>query len=170
MRLIKAMLPLIFAALLISLTACRVSYTFTGGSVDPNIKTISIHNLKNNASLVIPSLSQQLTDAMRDKFTGQTKLSLVNSGGDLDISGEITSYTTTPIAIQVNETASQNRLTITINIRFVNKIDGKQDFESGFSRYVDYPSTQALSDMDGIVKQIIEYLVDDVFNKSVVNW
>lgn len=149
---------------------CRVSWSLSGGSVDPNTKTISIHNLKNNATLVIPTLSQQLTDAIRDKFTSQTRLALVNSGGDLDISGEITNYITSPIAIQANETASQNRLTITINIRFVNKLNENQNFETVFSRYVDYPSTKPLSEMDEIIKQVNEYLVDDIFNKAMVNW
>jgi hypothetical protein len=161
--------PAIFIILCL-LSACRVSWSFTGGSVDPNTKTISIHNLKNNAPLVIPTLSQQLTDAVRDKFTSQTKLALVNSGGDLDISGEITNYVTSPISIQANETASQNRLTISIRITFVNRIDENQSFESGFSRFADYPSSKPLSEMDEIIKLVSEYLVDDVFNRAMVNW
>jgi hypothetical protein len=74
------------------------------------------------------------------------------------------------MAITANETASQNRLTITLNIRFVNKMDEKQNFETSFSRYVDYPSTKPLSEMGDVIKQVNEYLVDDIFNKSVVNW
>jgi hypothetical protein len=170
MRHHKAILFLIISLLIFSFSACRVNFSFTGGNVDPNIKTISIHYLKNNATLVIPTLSQQLTDAIKDKFTSQTKLSLVNSGGDLDISGEITGYITSPIAIQANETASQNRLTITVNIRFVNKMDEKQNFETSFSRFVDYPSSKPFSEMEEVIKQVNEYLVDDIFNKSVVNW
>ncbi len=159
-----------FLACLVILQACRVNFSFTGGNVNPAAKTISVHFIKNNATLVIPTLSQQLTDAIKDKFTGQTRLALVNNGGDLDIAGEITNYVTTPIAIQSNETASQNRLTITINIRFTNKIDEAQSFETTFSRYFDYPSTKPMSEMDEIIKQINEYLVDDIFNKAVVNW
>jgi hypothetical protein len=170
MRHNKAILLFISVLLLFHFAACRVNFSFTGGNVDPNIKTISIHYIKNNATLVIPTLSQQLTDAIKDKFTSQTKLSLVNNGGDLDISGEITGYTTTPMAITANETASQNRLTISINIRFVNKLDEKQNFETSFSRYVDYPSNKPLSEMGEVIKQVNEYLVDDIFNKSVVNW
>jgi hypothetical protein len=161
---------LFFCIFLFSFGACRVNFSFSGGSLDPNLKTISIHTLKNNAALVIPTLSQQLTDAIRDKFTQQTKLSLVNNGGDLDIAGEIVAYTTTPIAIQANETASQNRLTITITIRFVNKQNEKQNFETNFSRYVDYPSSKPYSEMADVIKQVNEYLVDDIFNKAVVNW
>lgn len=165
-RIIKYFLP----ACLMFLLACRVSLSFTGGNVHPDAKTISVHFIKNNATLVVPTLSQQLTDAIRDKFTGQTRLNLVNNGGDLDISGEITNYITTPIAIQANETAAQNRLTISLNIRFINKFDEKQNFETTFTRSADYPSTKPLTEMDEVIQQVNEYLVDDIFNKAVVNW
>ncbi len=160
----------ILLIILVSLTGCRIGVSFTGGSINPEVKTIAVHFIKNNATLVIPTLSQQLTDAIKDKFTGQTRLTLVNNGGDLDISGEITNYVTSPIAIQANETASQNRLTIALTIRFVNKLDEKQDFETSFSRYVDYPSTKPLTEMDEVISQVNEMLVDDIFNKAVVNW
>jgi hypothetical protein len=159
-----------FLACIILMQACRVSVSFTGGNVNPAAKTISVHFIKNNATLVVPTMSQQLTDAIKDKFTSQTRLALISNGGDLDIAGEITNYVTTPIAIQANQTASQNRLTITINIRFTNKIDETQNFETSFSRYADYPSTKPLSEMEEVIKQVNEYLVDDIFNKAVVNW
>jgi pseudouridine-5'-phosphate glycosidase len=155
---------------LLLIQACRVSVSFTGGSVHPDAKTISVHFIKNNATTVVPTLSQQLTDAIKDKFTGGTRLNLVNNGGDLDISGEIVNYAITPVAIQANETASQNRLTITVNIRFTNKFDEKQNFESTFSRYSDYDSKMSLSKMDDVIKIVNDYLVDDIFNKAVVNW
>jgi len=157
-------------ASLILMQACSMSLSFSGGNVNANAKTISVHFIKNNATLVIPTLSQELTDAIKDKFTSQTRLNLVSNGGDLDISGEIVNYVTTPIAIQANQTASQNRLTIAINIRFVNKFDEKQNFETTFSRYADYPSNKPLSEMGEVIKQVNEYLVDDIFNKAVVNW
>lgn len=163
-------IPALVLLAMLSLTGCRIGVSLTGGSINPEVKTISVHFIKNNATLVIPTLSQQLTDAIKDKFTGQTRLILVNNGGDLDISGEITNYVTSPIAIQANETASQNRLTIAVSIRFVNKIDEKQDFETTFSRYVDYPSNKPLTEMDEVIQQVNEMLVDDIFNKAVVNW
>jgi hypothetical protein len=151
--------------------ACKISYSFTGASIPPEIKTFSIHYLKNTSALVKPSLSQQLTDALRERFTSQTNLNQVNNGGDFDLSGEITGYTTAPIAIQGNQTAAMNRLTVTVNIRFVNKINEKQNYETSFSRYADYPSTQTLASVESnILEEIIGYLVDDVFNKTAVNW
>lgn len=161
---------LIITGLMLTAASCRVSFSFTGGNVHPDAKTVSVQFIRNNAPLVIPTLSQQLTDAIKDKFTGQTRLSLVNSGGDLNIAGEIVNYTTTPLGIQANETAAQNRLTITVNIRFANKLDETQNFETTFSRYADYPSSKPLSEMDDVIKQVNEYLVEDIFNKAVVNW
>jgi hypothetical protein len=148
-----------------------MSYSFTGASIPPEIKTFSIHYLKNTSALVKPSLSQQLTDALREKFTSQTNLNQVNNGGDFDLSGEITGYSTAPIAIQGNQTAAMNRLTVAINIRFVNKKNENQNYETSFSRYADYPSSQSLASVEGtILDEIIGYLVDDVFNKTAVNW
>lgn len=161
---------LLIIPVVLLLAGCRVSVSFTGGNVNPDAKTVSVQFIRNNAPLVIPTLSQQLTDAIKDRFTSQTRLSLVNSGGDLDISGEITNYTTTPLGIQANETAAQNRLTVAVNIRFINKLDEQQNFETSFSRYVDYPSSKPFSEMGEVIAQVNEYLVDDIFNKAVVNW
>lgn len=158
-----------FILLSLVFSGCKI-YSFTGASIPPEAKTISIQYIKNNASLVVPTLSQQLTDALKDKFTSQTNLSLVKSGGDMDVAGAIINYTTTPIAIQSNETASQNRLTITVSINFYNKYDEKKNFETNFSRYADYPSTKPLSEMSEVIATVVEYLVDDIFNKAVVNW
>jgi len=163
-------LMLFFAGTLL-IASCKVNYSFTGASIPPEIKTISIHYLKNTAALVKPTLSQQLTEELRNRFTTQTNLTPVTSNGDFDISGEITNYTTAPVAIQGNQTAALNRLTVIINVRFVNKYDEKQNYETSFSRYVDYPSSQTLASVEGqILEEIIGYLVDDIFNKTAVNW
>ncbi|HPA12654.1 MAG TPA: LptE family protein [Bacteroidales bacterium] len=153
-------------------TSCRVNYSFTGASIPPGIKSIQIDNFPNNALLVNPTLSQELTDALRNKFQSQTSLVLVNQGGDLVITGEITDYNTKPTAIQSTDIAALNRLTITVKVSFVNNFDKNQSFQNQiFSRYLDYPSTQDLvSVQDILVKEINNYLIEDIFNKTVVNW
>lgn len=162
---------LFLVAVSLILVSCSVKYSFTGTSIPADVKTISFHYLKNNAPLVKASLSQQLTDAIRQRFVSQTNLNEVNKGGDFDISGEITGYSTSPIAIQGDQTAAMNRLTVTINIRFVNKKNEKQNFETSFTRYSDYPSSKPLAAVEStILDEIVEYLVDDVFNKIAVNW
>jgi hypothetical protein len=159
-----------FCALSFGFNSCGV-YSFTGASISPEIKTISIHYFPNNAPLVNSTLSQEFTEALRDKFTSQTSLSLIEKSGDLNIEGEITGYSTKPIAIQGNETAALNRLSVTVRVRFTNNIDESQNFESNFSQYQDYPSSSNLSSVeDGLIEAINKALVEDIFNKAVVNW
>ncbi len=147
------------------------SYSFTGASISPTVKTISVSYLPNQALLVQPSLGRKLTEAIRDKFTSQSSLVLVGSNGDLNIAGEITGYTTEPIAITGNQQAAMQRLKITVNIRFTNKQDSKQDFETSFSRYKEYNAAQRLADVEeSLIDLINEELAQDIFNKAVVNW
>jgi hypothetical protein len=148
-----------------------MSYSFTGASISPNVKTVSISNFPNNASLVVPTLSRTVTDALRDYFTSQTNLNLVERGGDLSLDGSITQYVVIPVAIQGNETAAMNRLTIAVSVKFVNKTDPKQNWETSFSRYQDYTSSLNLSTVqEGLIREITDQLVQDIFNKAVVNW
>jgi hypothetical protein len=155
---------------LFMLTGCGV-YSFTGASIPPGAKTLSIAYFPNRALMVQPTLSQRFTDELKDKFINETSLDLVNSGGDMEIEGEITGYTATPVAIQGNEQAALTRLTISVNVRFVNHLDERLNFESGFSRFQDYESTKNLADVeDELIDLINKDLVQDIFDKAVVNW
>ena len=152
-------------------TSCRMSYSFTGASISPNVHTVSILNFPNNASLVVPTLSRTITEALKDYFTSQTNLVLIERNGDLLLDGSIIQYSVVPVAIQGNETAAMNRLTIVLNVKFTNKKDPKQNWESSFSRYQDYSSSYNLSSVqDGLITGITNLLVQDIFNKAVVNW
>jgi len=153
------------------LNSCKVSYSFTGASISPQVKTISIPNFPNNAQPVVATLSRDFTEALQNYFTSQTNLALVDRNGDLNLEGSITGYSVQPVAIQGNETAALNRMTITVKVEFTNKNDEKLNFESNFSRYVDYPSSQNLASVqEQLIDQINEQLVQDIFNKAVVNW
>jgi hypothetical protein len=158
--------------LLLALNSCRMSYSFTGASISPDVKTVSIQFFANNASLVVPTLSRVFTDALKDYFTSQTNLVLVDRTGDLNLEGSITGYAVQPVAIQGNETAAMNRLTISVTVKFTNKKNEKQNFENKvFSRYQDYPSSQNLSAVqDQLIKLIDDQLISDIFNQAVVNW
>ena len=159
---------ILFTGLLMA--GCGV-YSFTGASIPPEAKTITITYFVNNAQYVEPSLSQSLTDAMRDRFLAQTDLDFVSEGGDLQIEGTITDYSTKPVAIQGNETAALNRLSVTVKVKYTNLIDPSKDFDAPFTRFEDYSSSQDLSVVkDDLISIINEYLVDDIFNKAVVNW
>jgi len=147
------------------------AYSFTGASISPETKTISIDRFPNNALTVEPTLSQKFTDDLRDKFVRETSLILVAGNGDLQIDGSITGYRTSPVAIQGDETAALNRLTITVEVNFVNTNDDSKSFKSSFSRHADYPSTQNLNDVqEGLIENVNTILIQDIFNKAVVNW
>jgi len=168
----KLNLSILILSFFLLSSGCKVNYSFTGGSIDPKVKSVSIQYFSNNAPLAPPTLSHLFTEALRDKFSSHTRLNLVSRDGDLNIEGEITGFTGgQPVAIQGNQTAAMNRLTITVSVKFTNKIDEKQNFEQTFSRYEDYLSSKSLSSVqDALIKDINDALVEDVFNKTVVNW
>jgi hypothetical protein len=146
-------------------------YSFTGASIDPNVKTFTVHFISNQAPLVVPSLSQTLTDGLRNRFLTNTNLNQIDNGGDLEFSGSITNYAITPVAVQANETAALNRLTITLSMEFINHQNEKQNWTSTFSRYADYNSSSDITSIqDELIRLISEQLIEDVFNKAVVNW
>jgi hypothetical protein len=160
----------IFVMLTLFFTGCGV-YSFTGASVPPEAKTISIGFFSNKAKLVEPTLSPIFTDILKDRFTSQLNLTMVDRGGDLDLQGEITDYKTTPVAIQGDQTAALNRLTITVKVRYTNKYEPDKDFEQNFTEFADYSSTQDFNSVKAdLIELISNALADDIFNKCVVNW
>ena len=157
--------------LLISLLSSCGFYSFTGASISPEVNTFSVSFFKNKANTVNSSLSNTFTEKLKDYFTSQTNLQQVVNEGDLSFSGEIISYNIKPIAIRANETARENRFTIKVNVSFINKFDDKLNFNTTFSRFKDFPSSENLSLVEDIyMEEICDELVEDVFNKSVVNW
>lgn len=157
----------------IIISACTVSYSFTGASIAPEVKTVSVKIFPNYAPLAQPVLSQVFTEALRDIFLSQTNLNLVDKGGDLHFEGSITGYQSNPTAIQSGEVAQAalNRLSITVNVIFTNKFDEKQDFEANFTRFADYDASRNLADVElELIDEINEQLVQDIFNKAVTNW
>ena len=146
-------------------------YSFSGASIPAEAKTVSVQYFPNHAQLINPTLSNDFTTALRDAVMNQTSLDMVESGGDLAFEGEIVDYKTTPIAITAGQTAALNRLTITVTVRFFNTFDDTKNFETKFSHYEDYPSDQDLNSVqESLTGTIIEALVEDVFNKALVNW
>ena len=152
------------------LVGCGV-YSFTGGSTG-DAKTLQVDFFPNQASLIEPILSQRFTQDLQDLFLRQTNLTLTKSNGDLYFSGEITSYRVTPMSANSNQTASQNRLTITVNVRYENKKDEKKDFEQQFSFYSDFAANAQLSGgvLEAALDEILERITQDIFNASVGGW
>ncbi len=160
--LIMTLLPMFF-------TACGV-YSFTGASIEG--KTINIRVLENRAQNVVPTLSPALTDKIRSRILSQTGLAPQNSDEtDYDISGSITMYQVTVSGLQNTQQASQNRLTISIQIEFKNRLNEKAGFSQAFTRFADFPASQTLQAAEArLIEEIGNQLADDIFNKAFVNW
>lgn len=168
-RYIYALLPVMFLLPLIA--ACGI-YSFTGTSISPDVKSVSIYTIENRAMKVNPALSNTITNALQDKFRRLTKLEMMPEGGDLEISGMITNYDVTPTAITSNEVASQNRLTITVKISYTNNKNEEESFkDKSFAAFQDYDSNLSLDAVEAsLCDDIVEILVEDIFNATVANW
>lgn len=156
------------------LSGCGI-YSFSGTSLQPDIKTIYVANIENKAMQINPSLSNNLTQALQDKYRRLTKLEMVydNQDADLEVTGYITSYEVTPTAVTADEIASRNRLTIAVRIVYKNNKYPDEAFPEGrsFAAYQDYDSTNSLDAVqDVLCQQIIETLVEDIFNATVAEW
>ena len=159
------------AGLLLAGCGYKVNYSLSGASIPPDAKTFSVAYFPNNAPMVAPILSSTLTDALRDKFTRQTRLTQVDEGGDFAFEGEITGYTSTTASVSSDDYALLNRLTITVKVRFTNALDEKMSFNRTFTAFEDYESTRLLSEVEGeLIPQIVDKLVTDIFQASASNW
>lgn len=161
------------AILLILLTSCTISYKFNGASIDYNLtKTISVSNFPIRAALVYPPLEEVFTNSLKDAYTRQTQLQMVDMNGDLQVSGEITGYNLTPQAVGTDAYATMTRLTISVRVTFVNTKDPQFDFENRtFSAYQDFSSDRMLTDVqDELIDVITDELVELIFNATVANW
>lgn len=161
----------IILSLLLTLSGCKVSYSFSGVNISPEVLTYSVDYFQNRAPIVQAQLSQLFTNALMDKIQGNTSLDLSTDGGDVQFSGEITGYETRPTAITSNETAARNRLTITVRVKYSNVVEPDLDYDTSFSRYEDYDSSQDLTSVeDALIELIVENLVEDIFNRAFVSW
>jgi hypothetical protein len=164
---------ILFAFLLtgLILQSCTVRYSFQGATIAEEIETFSVQYFQNRAPVVQAQLSQVFTDELRNRIEGQTRLELVSGFGDVDFSGEITNYETRPTAITGDEVAALNRLTITVRVKYTNSYNPDDSFDTSFSRYEEYPSSQALADVEEeLITSIVDQLVNDIFNRAFVNW
>ena len=167
-KLLRRIVPT--ALLVVLVSSCGI-YSFTGTSIQPDVYSITINYFEYKALRVNPSLSNDLTEAMKDKFRKLTRLEQVEMDGDLELTGEITGYDVKPQAVTSDEVAAQNRLTVTVKVAFTNRKYPEDDFDKSFSAYADYDSMQSLDAVEaGLCEEIIEKIVEDVFNASVAQW
>jgi len=162
-------LTLSCAALLIS---CTMQFRMTGTSIDYTvIRTISVADFPNMAPMVYPPLAPEFNEALRDIYARQTRLTLVPQGGDLHLEGEIMRYDLEPLSMQTDAFASETRMTIAVRVRFTNSKNPKEDFEETFSAHQKFPSNELLSAVqDRLIKEIVDEITENIFNRTVANW
>lgn len=162
---------LIAVSIMLGFAACSVNYSLSGASISPDVKTFSVSYIANQAPKKQATLSDVFTEGLKDKFRSSAGLSLSNSNADLQFSGKITEYSTSYQGVTASQLAAQTRLTIAVQIKFVNEQDEKQNFDKRFSAYRDFDATTSLSDVeDALIKEISEEIIESIYMESVANW
>jgi hypothetical protein len=171
----KGLKSWLFLGLVVICTSCGV-YSFTGASISPDTKTLSVLNFADRSASSPPYLAQTFAEKTREYFQRNTSLALVNRDGDLNLEGTITQYSLSPIAPTSTggtglERASQTRLTIGVKVKFTNAKNKEQNFDQGFSFYADFDQSKSLASVErDLIEIISDQIILDIFNKSVANW
>lgn len=167
----KARLIIPLLAPLLLLSGCKITYSFSGTSIQADVNSITINFIEYRAPRVNPALSNDLTEAIRNQFRRMTSLEQVEMDGDMELSGQITGYEVTAAAVTADEVAARNKLTVTVKIQFTDKKHPEENFDKSFSAYSEYDSTNTLDAVESsLCAEIIEKLVEDIFNASVAQW
>lgn len=158
-----------------SLSSCGI-YSFTGASIPPGTETFQVNYFNNEAgnkpgSTVEPGLDQEFTIALQDLIQNQTNLNLVSTNGDLVYEGEIIEYRISPTTSTANNTAAQNRLTMTVNLRYTNTKKEEDSFETRFTFFYDFDANQQLFDVkEAANRELFERITQDIFNATLAKW
>ena len=165
-------LSTLFLLLVLSLTSCAVSIKFNGANIDySTTKSISIADFPNNAAMVNPSLSNNLSEGIRDLFQRQTRLQVLRKGGDLELEGEIVGYDITAMAISADSYASETKLTIRVKVHFTNNIHPEESFDKTYTAFQTFDSSQMLSDVqDELCNTMITEIAENIYNDTVAKW
>lgn len=168
----KSIILITFLTLFIQ--SCGI-YNFTGGNVG-TAQTYQVNFFDNLAtqspgSVIEPGLDRDFTIALQDMIQNQTSLKLNSDGADLVYEGEIVEYRISPMSATANMTAAQNRLSMSVNVRFTNKTKDDADFEKRFNFFYDYDANQLLNSVKTEAHQaLFERITQDIFNASLADW
>ncbi|WP_448787424.1 LPS assembly lipoprotein LptE [Bacteroides graminisolvens] len=168
----KMMRAFALIGLLVLVNACSVSYKFNGASINyDKVKTISVADFPIKAAYVYAPLATKFNEKLKDVYVQQTRLRLVPRNADLQVEGEITGYNQYNQAVKADGYSSEVKLTITVNVRYVNNTNHEEDFEQQFSAFRTYDSTQMLTAVqDELIEQMVKEIADQIFNATVANW
>lgn len=155
-----------------ALVSCAVSIKFNGANIDySTTRSISVADFPNNAPMVNPTLSNNLSEGIRDLYQRQTRLEVLRKGGDLELEGEIIGYDIAAMAISADSYASETKLTIRVRVRFTNNINPEESFEKTYSAFQTFDSSQMLSDVqDELCNTMITEIAESIYNDTVAKW
>ena len=161
----------ILLSLLMLLTACSVTYKFNGSSINyEKVKSISIDKFPIRSAYVWSPMESMFYNSITDEYAQKTKLEVLKRNGDLQLSGEIVEYSQTNKAIAADGFAAQTQLKVSVNVRFTNNSNHDEDFERRFSATAEYDSSQQLNAVqEELVQEMIDDIVDQIFNATVAN-
>ena len=163
-------LPVLLAV--VTLMACKVSYSFNGARIDySKTKTITIADFPIRSNYVWGPMQAIFNNELKDVFANHTKLTQVKRNGDLKIEGEITQYTQRNKSVSSEGYSAQTELSMTVNVRFTNNVNHDEDFERQFTATSSYETTQSLNSVqEELVTQMVKEITDQIFNATVANW
>ncbi len=161
---------LALGSMLLALSGCK-AYSFTGATIPPDVKTVQVELFQNRAANGPASLSQVFTDRLKQKMQVEANLRQVSTDGDIQFTGAVTGYVFTSDAPVAGATSGLNKLTITVQVHYVNTKNEKDTWDQSFSRYAQYSSTEELTSVeDRLINEISTQLVDDIFQKALIPW
>ncbi|WP_075601875.1 LptE family protein [Saccharicrinis aurantiacus] len=151
--------------------SCSIKLTMNGASVPEGLKTFSVQYIENRAPLINPTLSQETTEALKDRVTNESRLILIERDADIDFSGEITAYSVRPMAIQADAISAETRLSMTVKIRYRNFKNPQDNWESSFTAYQDFSSEKNITEIESeLTGLMLEQITEDIFNKAFSDW
>jgi hypothetical protein len=166
---------IVIVLIFVLLVGCKY-YSFTGASIPQGAETVQVNFFVNNAanevgSVFEPGLDRDFTNAVQEMLLNQTNLDLTNVNGHLIYEGEIVNYRVTPMTATAQETAAQNRLTMSVNVRYFNTLNEDDDFEKKFSFFFDFDAATQVQSIQTEAHEILfERITQDIFNESLAKW
>ena len=169
---VSGLSALAVCCMLLILSSCSISYKFNGANINyQTTHSISIADFPNNAAMVNPTLSSELSETIRDLFQRQTRLQILSKGGDLEIEGEIVGYDISQGAISADSYASESKLTIRVQVRFINNIYPEESFDKTYSAYQTFDASRLLTDVqDELCRTIVTEIAENIYNDTVAKW
>ena len=163
---------LLISLLAVLMSGCSISYKFNGANINyQTTHSISVADFPNNAALVNPNLSNNLSETIRDLYSRQTRLQVLRKGGDLELEGEIIGYDITQGAISTESYASESKLTIRVNVHFTNNINPEESFDRVYSASQTFDASRMLTDVqDELWTIIVEEIAESIYNDTVAKW